>query len=467
MSGARNTRPGKGALEDSAPFQFPQHRFAKIIFRLAQASPENGMDMQVEARIEVRALAEEAVQSGHIGPDLAQRDLNIALQETDSFRRAVAALSGVPEVREHYGTEAARDLALRFAHKFCSGLKSPVFDDVAFTQMWDAFLEEILYPEWTYVGVAHLQNFETDFRRLDLGDGISIEWNQDEIQLLMGWTDAEDKLFQQQERREIMPSLYAMVVRDRVKKSSLNARQIAWDGLWKKANRALRSMRLLKPGDVRIGRLWVAQPAAVSVLSSGMQWVGISMLRPGASYYLAGSDQPRVAETYKLLSQWEQLQESLSKKKREKLPNFEFALRAFDSIYDRQFHRTDDQVVDAVTALEALFMIKGEQSFRTALRSSGLLAGNDDERCKFFQEVRDYYDTRSAIVHGLHRTAKHDKIIQDNRGLRRIVQSLLLGFLKLMSQGMTERDIELWSELEAIVLHSAKREELRRRMGLT
>ncbi|MFL6390234.1 MAG: DUF2934 domain-containing protein [Terriglobales bacterium] len=408
-----------------------------------------------------------AVEGGHIGANLAQRDLNIALQDLELFERVVAALGAMPDVRAHYGTETARDLALKFAHKYCCGLKEPVFDDVAFDKLWQSFTEEVNQPNWNYVGIAHLQNFETDFKPLDLGDGISIRMNPNEIQSLMGWTDPEEELYNQ-ERRQIMPSFYSMVVQAQVPKEESNARQIAWEELWKKASRALRAMRLLKPGDVRIGRIWLAvQHSSFSILNNGVQSVGISMLRPGATLYLSAIDQSSVIETYQLLRDFEGRQDSLSKKKLEELPNFEFALRAFDTMYERQFNRTDDQIVDAITALEALFKIQGEQSFRTAMRTAGLIAANDKERSRVFRDVREYYDTRSTIVHGGHRKPKHEKIIQNNGPLRTIVQRLLLGFLKLTAVGMLDDDIKLWKELEEVLLDSKRRENLRRRMGLT
>jgi 5-carboxymethyl-2-hydroxymuconate isomerase len=424
------------------------------------------MDTQVEARGALRALSMHAVEGGHIGANLAQRDLNIALQDLESFGRAMAALDAMPAVHEHYGKDAVRDLALKFAHKYCSGLKDMVFDDVTFDSVWQSFVDEIVQSKWNYIGVAHLQNFETDFRPLDLGDGISIQLNPNEIQSLMGWIDPQEKLFQQ-EASEIMSSHYSMVVLDQVTKSPSNVNQIAWEGLWKKANRALRSLRLLKPGDVRIGRIWLAQPASFSILWNQMQSVGMSMLRPGTPYYLAATDQPRVAETYELLSAFESSQKSLSKNKLEELPNFEFALRAFDTMCERQYGRGDDQTVDAITALEALFKIQGEQSFRTAMRTAGLIAANDQERGQVFKNMREYYEARSAIVHGRRRTANHEKIIQNNGPLRNFVQRLLLGFLRLTASGMREADIKLWEELEEVILNSSRRENLRRRMGLT
>ena len=425
------------------------------------------MDVELDAKSALRALVEKAIPSCQVGPNLTQRDLNIAINDHELLQRAASALDAIPAVHKHYGTEATQDLARKFAYKFCSILKNGVFDEAEFESLWQSFADDLKQPTWDYVGVAHLQNIETDFRPRAIGEGVSIVFWDEKIQSIMGWSDPEEELFRR-EGWEIMQSLYVMVVKDKVTKNAENARQIAWEGLWKKANRALRALRLLKPGDVRIGRIWLAQTSSFSFLGSGVQSVGISMLRPGAPYYLATSDHPPVADTYKLVCDFESSQESLPKKKRELLSNIEVALRSFDAIYDRQFHRTDDQVVDAVTVLEALLRIGDSGlSYRTALRTAGLLANCDNERVRLFDDMGLYYDTRSKIVHGGLRKEKHEKVIQNNAPLLTIVRQLLLGFLKLTKPGAKQLDETLWTELDKTVLHSARREDLRRRMGLT
>jgi hypothetical protein len=66
----------------------------------------------------------------------------------------------------------------------------------------------------------------------------------------------------------------------------------------------------------------------------------------------------------------------------------------------------DSQLVDAITSLEALVGISAELRFRIAFRVAGLLAESHAERAALLQSMKDFYDTRSAVVHGGRLNAK-------------------------------------------------------------
>lgn len=66
--------------------------------------------------------------------------------------------------------------------------------------------------------------------------------------------------------------------------------------------------------------------------------------------------------------------------------------------------REDDGIVDYAIGLEALLLkgIKDELSYRFALRGATILFWDGGEREKIFNELRDFYEVRSKIVHGIH-----------------------------------------------------------------
>ena len=66
--------------------------------------------------------------------------------------------------------------------------------------------------------------------------------------------------------------------------------------------------------------------------------------------------------------------------------------------------REDDAIIDYAIGLEALLMkgINAELSYRFALRGATVLTWNGGDKKKLFDELRDFYEVRSNIVHGSH-----------------------------------------------------------------
>ena len=87
--------------------------------------------------------------------------------------------------------------------------------------------------------------------------------------------------------------------------------------------------------------------------------------------------------------------------------NLEIALRAFMATYDRWPAFAESQMLDAITALEALLGGDTEISFKLSFRVAGLLAANDKDRAALLTQVKEFYDSRSRIVHGGLLNEKH------------------------------------------------------------
>ena len=119
-----------------------------------------------------------------------ERDSIVA--ELPSFEDTVKALGSLPFVPERYGDEPEwRRLALQFIYGFLGNLSEPAFDSGIFETTWEAFWQELSEPEWTWLGLANLQNFRSESMLLDLGDGVTIRGRVFAELAEMGWSEGQ------------------------------------------------------------------------------------------------------------------------------------------------------------------------------------------------------------------------------------------------------------------------------------
>ncbi len=190
-----------------------------------------------------------------------------------------------------------------------------------------------------------------------------------------------------------------------------------------------------------------------------MSSTGFTVWHPGKEYHLEQPEIDGFRHVYELV-------DNFQKKYSEKWTNVEVALRSFSSIYDRYLHQAEDCILDAITALEALFAISAELSFRLAFLTATILSSNDDERVNIFQEIRRYYKVRNAIVHGDSLNEDHVSAIQNDETLRAHVRRLLVAVLNLIESGAFSSSRQLRDHLDNRILHSGWLQELRQRMRL-
>jgi hypothetical protein len=106
------------------------------------------------------------------------------------------------------------------------------------------------------------------------------------------------------------------------------------------------------------------------------------------------------------------------------------ALRRFNQAFDRAYPLAADALVDDVTALEGLVGRDApELRFSLAFRVSAMLERSDVGRSRMFQDVSDFYNTRSRIVHGDQLKPKEGALISREDDLRAIVRRLVSGLL--------------------------------------
>jgi hypothetical protein len=222
-----------------------------------------------------------------------------------------------------------------------------------------------------------------------------------------------------------------------------------------------------------MGMMWFLRSASFNLGLGGGVATGFPASRtfsPGNAYSLDEDELPAVRDLYEALRRYESTPD-------EEVPvNLNLALRSFSDIYERRnLYRTDTQLVDAITATEALLGTDVEVAFRLAFRVAMILGGDDDERVRIFERMRGYYNTRSSVVHGGSRLYnksgqlkdKPRRHLDDQQDLRNFVRRLLIVFLRLTNSSGHSYDKEFFdNRLDNALLHGAQRSALRVAMGL-
>jgi hypothetical protein len=146
--------------------------------------------------------------------------------------------------------------------------------------------------------------------------------------------------------------------------------------------------------------------------------------------------------------------------------NIALALRRFSFSYDRFPPRAEDRIVDAFIAIEALLSRdSAELTFKLAFRAAGILATDDDERTALFEQIKDYYDTRSKIVHGAKLKVKQLNHIREPEPLLDITRRLLVAFLHL-AESHQHGPEQFYRDIDGVLQHNRRRSMLRKCMGL-
>jgi hypothetical protein len=288
-----------------------------------------------------------------------------------SFRAAVERLERCQVVSTLLGAEQATRIALQFVFNAYDVVRNGAPPEAAFESVWDGFVRELDTPTWMFAAIANVQNVECPEGPLDLVDGVSVRGRSfRELEQILGWGASElHVLFQ--DWMAASGSSFVLLLEKKVPKTPDNFLMIDDGTAYVRAARALLALRLVGAGDIRIGRLFLARPASFNVGIGGMMSNGFSVWHPGPTYKLTADKIPDVKRWYQEIA----LLESKNDKQTRSL---RLALRSFSSIYDRYLHQTEDRVLDAITALEALWKLDAELAFRLSFRTSALLGNTDN-----------------------------------------------------------------------------------------
>jgi hypothetical protein len=382
------------------------------------------------------------------------------ITEVPAFKGAVAALELDPASVIAYGRENANRLAIQFVYNTCRLVDGGADLSAAFEATWTALQAETADPNWTFAAVANINCFAYDGDVVDLGHGVTIcgrsfEW----LMSALRWDQGDLDRLSEDWSAGGHPSSYVLVVLTSQPKSASNL-ILASDGTAASlAARALLGMRLHGAGDVYVGRMFVSRPAQFNVGIGGRTSSGWTIPRFGTAYTLTGEMIPRIREQINTLLDVEQQLQTSAR-------HIGLALRSFTSIYDRLIHQGEDCIIDAITALEALWKLDSELSFRLSFRTSSLLGKTDDDRGAIFETLRKYYRIRSKIVHGSALSAEESSLVHNDEPLRDIVRRALRAFIHLLANPTEWTVARLASDPDPILLHSNQRMGLQSAMAV-
>ncbi len=421
---------------------------------------------ELKAKVALRVFVIEAIEGlkPKDQPNDRQRPRSPGLNEAydehfiraSSFTEARLAVGSILEVASRYGDDATKNLVLEFLYGYLDEMAGITFDERCFDLIWSRFRSEISSDHWCHVGYTILQNFGSPVHRIELADGIAVCLRT--VEHTRGSINSDDLEQLKADWMQGARGSHALLVEHRVLKSPDNVRLTDVFNPVLLLDRALLALRLYREGDVRAGRYFFVRPALLSTrMPGGIS--GSASWKPGEEYRAEKGDLTGLREYYALLVKFESFHASGWK-------NISVALRRFTAVYDDDWKRHEDQVIDAMIAIEALLGAGQEITYRLSSRVASLLARSDDERLELYDMVKRYYDLRSTIVHGGELKEKHLKLLQDTSPIRDIVRRLLLAFLRLATGTSRFNKRGFDAELDRLLLHSGDRKELQQAMGL-
>jgi len=388
----------------------------------------------------------------------AERDK--ALTQVAAFAPAVASLEADPAFAAPFGATNLQRLAIQFAYHTFSLLDTYGSLGGAFDAVWAALVAEAKDPVWRFAAVANLNNFAYGSDVADLGHGVSVQGRLfDRLRAELRWDQYDLDRLSEDWSAGGGASSHVLVVVTSQPKTPDNFLLSSDGAYYQLAARALLGMRLHGPGDLHIGRFFVSRPASFNVGIGGRTTAGLTIWRPGKPYALTDAMLPAIRAQVDVLAA---VEGSLQTNAR----HVALALRSFSSTYDRLMHQADDSIIDAITALEAVWKLDAELSFRLAFRTSSLFGVSDNHREALFETLRTYYRLRSKLVHGGNLTDKEQAQARDVEQLRQIVRDVLRAFIHLLAQPGEWTLSRLAGDPDRDLLHSERRTSLQKAMAI-
>ena len=416
------------------------------------------------AKNDIQTLIEEGIASGLPLDQLRgfafyDMEKDARLTSLRSFGSAEAAITGVPHFGSRLGAENAKRVALQFVYQYFARVDSARYEEAVFESLWEDFTAELDNPQWLTRGIANVRNFTSANHPLALDDGISIRGRSFADLGALGINRATlDRI--SEDWSGFGASSFVLVVEDSIPKEPANVILSSTD-VWTKAIRAVGACRLAATGSISIGPMWIARVARFNTGIGGLTQVGVSIPATGSQYIWSDTVAAAYPRIYRELAQLEKTGYTAAP------GNLAIALRVFMSTYDHWPSTQDSQLLDSNTALEALLGTETEIAFKLAFRVAALLSPNDAERGRLLKLMKEFYDTRSKLIHGAGLKEKHKRCLERVDDLRSLVRPLLRSFVAYAANPPGTYTKAFFNEqLDAALVNATERDNLRVVLGL-
>lgn len=419
----------------------------------------------VPAKEEVQALIQEAAASGLApaqvrGIAFYDMEKDAALIALQSFAAAEQAVVQIPQFAARFGADNPRRVILQYVYQYFDRMNDVRYDDATFNALWDDFTTEIADPNWITRGIANVRFFRSENLHIGLGDGVAIQGRIPEELSALGFDQAVWERIADN-WSGFGASSFVIVTEDSVPKQPDNMIAMNTGTVWAKAVRTIQACRLTAEGDIGIGPMWVVRAARFNFGIGGLSQIGASIPTMGSEYVWSEAVHAAYPQIYAELKKLEKTGYGTSP------GNLDIALRSFMGTYDRWPNSWDSQLLDTTTSLEALLGTETEIAFKLAFRVAALLASGDAERGQMLKTMKDFYDTRSKLVHGATLKPKHHQCLQRVDDLRALVRKLLRAFVALAADPPELYNKAFFNErLDMALIDAAEREKLRAALGL-
>jgi Apea-like HEPN len=421
----------------------------------------------VLGREAVEAVAATGDISNFGGVALRNEARDAIFKPLPSYEAATDAISAVPMVAERYGSRdvAGDRLTLQFIYQlFPRASTRGVGEDMR--RLWRRFIAELQVPIWVYRGAANLRNFEVDRSVPDplrLEDGVTIRSRSFEALGSLGFNKFTLDALADDWSEGWGSSSYVICVDQTLAKSPENVVRGDSTGIMA-AQQAIACLHLVACGDVMMGPMWFTRSSRFDV------GLGSGRLRGGSPVPTLGRSQ------YVLTRAIAREVRSLQRKVRylgvhgyESGPgNLDVALQFFLSSYDRFPSRPESQLVDAITAAEAVLGSGIANTFKLAFRVAGMLGRTNAERVQVFDDMRRFYAIRNSIVHGDRLTETQGQRLGRVDDARDYVRRLLVAFVRFAASSSPTRYTKQFfkDDLDAELQDEQARRRMLRELGI-
>jgi hypothetical protein len=283
------------------------------------------------------------------------------IQHLESFATAASKIVYLPRFVESFGADAAPRIALQFVYQYFKRGHVMSYSEEVFESTYDDLVKELESPVWIFRGVANVRYFTSDVHHLDLDDGVTIRCRSRADLASLGFNTAIwDRI--REDWSAFGASSFVLIAEHSIPKNPDNLIMTDVSQPVVKATRAILSLRLCSEGSVGIGPMWVIRSAHFNVGIGGISRLGASIPTMGTYFRWT----PTISANYSAI--YDGVKQLEEKGFKASPGNLSVALRAFTSTYDRWPTAQDSQLLDCVTALEALLGADNEITFKLSFR---------------------------------------------------------------------------------------------------